>query len=206
MATAKFNINDSFKEVFGVYARIPLYTVNEAGEGTELPDYPEAAAKFLQGEYQRGVNLVAPSGVSMWDRFSVIMPSKDENTVTSMYLPHATVAELSRAKNIVTTQLQGRNGTVKEYISMGDWQISLRGFIIDYENDLYPEEDVRRMNDIFEKDKALKINSKLLSLIGVTRIVVTDIKFPSMEGFQNVQPFELTLLSDEPIVLEVENV
>ncbi len=36
---------------------------------------------------------------------------------------------ISQSKNIVTTALQGRNGTVKEYISDGDYVIQVSGMI-----------------------------------------------------------------------------
>ena len=35
------------------------------------------------------------------------------------------VVAVSRAKNIVTTQLVGRDGTVKEYINAGDYQLNI---------------------------------------------------------------------------------
>lgn len=59
------------------------------------------------------------------------------------------VCAISRAKNIVTTQMVGMDGTVKEYINEGDYQINIvvgvaavrNGVIVDE----YPEDGLREL-------------------------------------------------------------
>ena len=38
--------------------------------------------------------------------------------------------DVSQQKNVVTTEIQGRNGTIKEYISDGDFAINISGLIV----------------------------------------------------------------------------
>ena len=44
------------------------------------------------------------------------------------------VIEISNTRNIVKTEIQGRDGTVKEFINNGDYQISIKGIL---SNDVY---------------------------------------------------------------------
>jgi hypothetical protein len=60
------------------------------------------------------------------------------------------------------------------------------------------------MIKVFEKNVPIKMTSKWLSRWGIHNVVVENISFPSFEGASNVQPFELNLLSDEPIYLEIK--
>lgn len=205
MAESRFNINEAFKEVFGIYGRTPLFTPPKKESSTTLPKYSEIETKEADIEFSK--NLVAPmTGVLLQDRFGVSFPSKKVGVYgkVSYDLPVETVLDLDRAKIIVKTNMQGRDGSVKEYISMDDWNLTFKGFIINYENDLYPEKEVETLVKIFELNNALTMHSKWLSRWGIERIVVTDISLPTFEGVSNVQPYEITCLSDTLIVLEIQ--
>lgn len=205
MAGIKFDINKGFKEVFGVYTQVPLFIVPPTLENNTTETFPLAQQSYINDRFSRGQNLIAPTGIAMWDRYSIEAPLENQAGVQSYLLPHATVASVYRAKNIVKTVLQGRDNTVKEFISKGDHEITLRGFCINYEEDSYPEDQVRALNQLFEIDQSIVINSKFLSLFGIKNVVVEDMSFPPMEGYQNCAPFEIKLISDSIIELEVSN-
>lgn len=205
MAETRFNISNALKEVFGIYGRTPLFTLGSDQEPGALPKFQDSEPKT--GEMNFAKNLVAPmTGVLLQDRFGFNFPldRKDKVGVEGYFLPVETVLELERAKIIVKTNMQGRDGSVKEYISMDDWSLNFKGFFINYENDLYPEEKVETLLRIYEKKIPLKITSKWLSRWGIERVVMENISFPTFEGFSNVQPFELRCLSDDPITLTIE--
>lgn len=196
MAVVKFDIQEAFKQPFGIYSLAPAYFTKGDAQTVQLPDYQAQVAPEPVSE------IKSPIGGYLYDAFSV--EYEDANVAKVYQMPVPTVAELSRAKNIIRTALQGRNGTVKEYISMGDWQIILRGFIINYDQDLYPEVAVSQLNQVFELNRSVVLNSRQLSLVGIRQVVVEDIRFPSLEGYSNVQPFELQLLSDDDYNLLLE--
>ncbi len=195
MGEAKFNINEALKQVFGVYGRTPIFIVPPKVEKNgQLPEY--SGAQKLAGEIPFDGSRVAPmTGILVQDVFSFTNPT--------FLLPVETVLELSQAKVIVKTNLQGRDGTVKEYINLDDWVLNFKGFIINYDEDLYPEERVESMIKWYHLQQSLSVTSKWLSRWGIDKVVATDLKFPTFEGVQNVQPFELTMLSDFPITLEL---
>jgi hypothetical protein len=108
---------------------------------------------------------------------------------------------VSQAKNIVTTSVQGRDGTIKEYISDGDYEIDVRLLIVNDQSKIYP---VDRVNDVIAllriKD-SLEAISPFLQAFNIFNVVVTDYRALSREGFMNTQPFEINMISDNPIEL-----
>ena len=123
--------------------------------------------------------------------------------------------EVTQTKNIVTTALQGRNGTVKEFVSDGDFVINMIGGIIGETDEngsiqnignFYPEVDVKKLIEITKVPSALTITSAFLQSFGINEAVITNYTINQPEGQRNVQPFTMALLSDVPADLnELEN-
>ena len=57
---------------------------------------------------------------------------------------------VSNSKNVVTTALQGREGTIKEYVSAGDYVINIQGKLVSETKNQYPIEDVETLKTIIE--------------------------------------------------------
>ncbi len=113
--------------------------------------------------------------------------------------------DVSMRKNIVTTPVQGRPGTVKEYISDGDYEVRIRGAIVENGTSNYPTNGVRDLHEILSRSEAIPIVADYLRQFNIYNLVVTDFSFPQREGYQNVQLFEITCLSDLPEELIEEN-
>lgn len=112
--------------------------------------------------------------------------------------------DVSMSKNIVKTSIPGRNGTVKEYVNDGDYSISIRGILVSSVE--YPIDEVNELTVLLKEKKALIAISPFLQLFGIYEIVVESYRIPQIEGFQNMQPFELECVSDVPIELVEEDV
>lgn len=111
---------------------------------------------------------------------------------------------VSQTKNIVTTPIQGRNGTVKEYVSDGDYQISLEGKIVSKTNN-YPEAEVSELIQICKSPISIpadSIISEFLAWFGIHSFVIESFDFPQTEGVRNEQEFSISAISDDPIELE----
>lgn len=110
--------------------------------------------------------------------------------------------EVSQSKNIVKTAINGRNGTIKEYVSDGDYQINIKGVLVNNEDGYNrPTQLIQALIALCSVPESLKVASKFLQLFDVNNIVIDEFSFPQSEGFQNVQPFELTCSSDTDIRL-----
>lgn len=105
--------------------------------------------------------------------------------------------EISMTRNIVTTAIQGRNGTIKEYVSDGDYQISITGKLVNEQNS-FPETSLNALKEICKVPDTLVVNSPFLQYFDITACVVLDYRFTEIEGFRNVVDFQINLLSDTP--------
>lgn len=104
-------------------------------------------------------------------------------------------------KNIITTTLQGRNGTVKEYISDGDYTIRIEGMIYGNGMNNYPELDVQNLINICLAPQSINVVSSFLKMFNVEDIVIESYDIEQQEGVRNCQPFTLYCLSDVPLIL-----
>ncbi len=135
------------------------------------------------------------------------------------------IIEVNQTKNIITTPIQGRDGTVKEFISRGDYVITLSGIItgkMDEEigtvrdiGNVYPQDDVNKLITICEVPDSLSVTSDFLTpflknepragggngIIPDTRVVITDYSIPQQIGVRDHQIFTINMLSDNPISL-----
>lgn len=134
-------------------------------------------------------------------RSSYFIPVTLSYNGESFPLPNEPLVGLSLAKTIVETATVGklRKGTVKEYITTEDYQISLRGVCFDEDDmEAYPADQVDALNRLFEINDALEVeNNPFFELFGIRKIVLKDIKFDEMAGQQGLQRYTISAVSDQ---------
>lgn len=127
---------------------------------------------------------------------------KGVNGLDDLLLESA-VLSLSRTKNVVTTAIQGREGTVKEWINNGDWSITFNGLLVAKGWD-FPIEATKLFNEYMDVNESLKLEHEVLNNLGIFEAVVMDYALPSTT-YTNVQPYTIQLLSDIPFELVVSD-
>lgn len=119
----------------------------------------------------------------------------------SFELPNEPLISLGLTKTIVETATVGkyRKGTVKEYICTEDYSITIKGVCIDLvDPEIYPADQVGLLNDLFEINDALEVESNpFLELFGIRKIVLKDIQFDEMIGESGLQKYTITAVSDQ---------
>lgn len=110
------------------------------------------------------------------------------------------VAAVSRERRIVSTALAGRDGTVKEYISEGDWAVNViigvqavRGGVI---TDDYPDEELRKLREFLDEKKPLEVYSNFLDIFDITKVVIKSYS-ASQATEANYQAVSISAVSDE---------
>ena len=135
----------------------------------------------------------------------VFAPLTLKNETGSLSIRLDTVLlQVNMQKQIITTALQGVNGTVKEYISDGNYSVSITGMLV-AENSSFPEEQVSTLHELCLLPEALIVESNFLQLLEIYNLVIQSYSFSDKQGFENVQLFELQCLSDNPIELVIED-
>jgi len=128
----------------------------------------------------------------------------DQNGLTQTYQSlniELVLLSVMNTKNIIETTLQGRNGTVKEYISDGDYQIKIEGKLFGRGANNYPQEDVQKLLSICLAPQAINVTSTFLKMFNVEDIVIKSYTIDQQEGMRNCQPFTLNCVSDYPLIL-----
>jgi hypothetical protein len=127
-------------------------------------------------------------------------------TIDGLLIPFA-VMSIGCRKTIIETSLPERQGSVKEIISIEDYQINVKGFIIS-PNDDFPEDEIIRLEQLFTKNASLEMRSVLTDIFLKGdfdhHIVVKNINFPANPGVQHAKPFELDCLSDSIFDLKIK--
>lgn len=112
---------------------------------------------------------------------------------------------VSQGKKIIKTEIQGRDGTVKEYIGMDDFQIQING-IITGPNGHYPIDEVASLKQILDAPIPIPVASTYLNNIGINLIVIEGYELAQEAGGYSYQTFSITCCSDVPQELRLTNV
>lgn len=193
-----FNIPELFKSHFGFNVGISTKDIpaKHGSHGINLV------------EFNARINKISLLGTPVWD-FITIQPKIIEATGEKFEgydFPLECVTEALLPKKIVETDIIGRDGNVEELMGLGDWQLIIRGFVINHYLGFYPEKQVKELKDLVAlKDTTLGVESTFLNLLDIYYISLHEIKFPAAVGYDNVQPFEITAKSRIPFTLNPTN-
>lgn len=80
--------------------------------------------------------------------------------------------QVSSKNNIVLTPVQGRDYTRKEFISGGDYEISIEGRITSKYPDVYPEAEVSKFLRLMQHKGVLECGNTILRQFRITRLIV----------------------------------
>ena len=124
------------------------------------------------------------------------------------------VITVNQEKNIVTTPLQGRDGTIKEYISDGDYSISVDAAVCSYvinqngdvdftESHAYPLSRLEDLISFLKIKDSLLVHSDFLTLFGIHDAVVKTYGMVQ-ETHSNRQSFQIQMLSDTAYEIKIQ--
>ena len=196
---------DNLAKAFGLGAlRVKYYKsrVNEEEQDEDTPTTTSylgtpifANIIFIPGEYKDNKGEII--------QYGQILKNDETN---ENFVINTVLIDVSQQKQIIKTEIQGVGGTVKEYISKGDYQITIRGALVSESSVMYPTTQVQQLKEYLEAETSIGIASRFLDdIFDIQSIVVESFDFPQVEGTQNQQLFSISAVSDEPIELTVLN-
>lgn len=111
---------------------------------------------------------------------------------------------VNQTKNVVRTSINGRDGTIKEYIGMGDYTINIKGVICGA-NGVYPADEVDSLKQFLVYDQSIPILSKFLNeVFDIYEVVILDYDINQEEGGQSYQKFEINCVSEKPVEILIQ--
>ena len=152
-------------------------------------------------DFRKGVSLKNPvfGTVEFLPR---TYPDADGNVLSTPDLVLETVfVSISQSKNIVTTAIEGRNGTIKEFVSKGDFIINISGQLVG-KNGIRPKEEINALREICAANIELSVINTALKEWGIEYLVITGFDIPQNPGGWSVQPFNINAISDTAFYFE----
>jgi hypothetical protein len=178
---AVFNISQIFESAFG-YSAPPEFEIGQAPERLTVArrGSPYYANDILGREF--------------------FMPV----TIGTQLIPFAVVG-IRAKKTIVSTAMVERRGTVKELINVDDYEINIKGIII--EDNQFPEAQIRAMHELFLENNSLNIRCPLTDIFleGDDKVVIKEMNWPQVAGVEHARPFEMVCESDLVFTLEIDD-
>ena len=127
-------------------------------------------------------------------------PDTPENEAITL---NSVIMAVSKTKNIVQTAIQGRVGTVKEYISEGDYSIGVRGKIVGEDQLIAPEDQIVALKNVLNLASTLEVSSFFLQYFDIATVVVEDYQIAEVPGSRNEFDLFIQMISDTPIELQI---
>jgi hypothetical protein len=187
----------------------PLFTLEVFGlQALKKALLDKSKLQTNQDEIVRGTRFGSP----VYEFCDIRLKGKVENpSVTSagmqdveLILDTALIS-CSMYKNIVTTQLQGRDGTVKEYIAKGDYSITIKGVLDSGDMAVYPRQAVETLKTLLDLNSNLELISPFAQILGINEVVVQSYNIDQLPTGYNIQPYEISFLSDVPLIIKSSN-
>lgn len=193
MSLPPFNFSDRAPEI--VNRLIPRYGNIQPEQSDEPIGY-----SYLGTPVYSNLEFLRVSGTSLDNSLNVGAQNGNSETILRIDTVLITVHQ---SKYIVKTAVQGRDGTVKEYISMGDYEINIQGIIVSQFPNVYPKDDVRLLIELLELPKSIPVASGFLTLFDVHEIVIDDYDISEKMGSRSEVLFNILASSDKPLELKI---
>lgn len=203
-----YNLPHIFRTAFGINAPIYLADVYSSND---------SAGKAIYSD----VNVVKPKEAEKlsWMGTPIMFPIIFKGGTYKKYnpkgelvgkdfqdfdMPATCLVDFSRAKNITRTDVLGSNGTVKEIYGFDDWSIRIRGLCLNEPRFRTATEQKERLLEFENIAGSIDVLGYLFIEKGIHAITIESIDFQQVQGKPDVIPFEIRAISDEPLLLTLE--
>ena len=197
---SQFNLGDMLLNVIG-YKGLPYpggFIPDAPGkykaDGYEYPG--EQASEKTSSDF--GSTLRKKDAQGHW----YFMPIALEHKGTEYEIPNAVIS-IRGKKSIVETAMVGRKGTVKELISVDDYEIRIAGVCLDVD---FPDQQINALNELYNINESVTLKCALTDIFldEEDKVVIKSIDFAEMKGCETAQVFTMELVTDRSFELILE--
>lgn len=183
-----------------VQAKAALYNFKSAQVNSDKPAWANRGEEFPTSNLTMPIAYQTRDSDYWLGRYALTDITFETPQGEQLVINDATVS-ISKPKIIKKTVLVGLKGSIKEYITDGDYEIKLsvgivavnaKGEIVDE----YPEDGLRKVREVLDINEALKVSSLFFDIHDIHKLVVTNFAEKQMT-YSNRQVIEITAISDE---------
>nr|WP_129732862.1 DUF6046 domain-containing protein [Parabacteroides goldsteinii] len=197
---SQFNLGDMLLNVIGYKGLpypggfIPDVPGKYKADGYEYPG--EQVSEKTSSDF--GSTLRKKDAEGRW----YFMPIVLEHKGTEYEIPNAVIS-IRGKKSIVETAMVGRKGTVKELISVDDYEIRIAGVCLDVD---FPDQQIGALNELYNINESVTLKCALTDIFldEEDKVVIKSIDFAEMKGCETAQVFTMELVTDRSFELILE--
>jgi uncharacterized protein DUF6046 len=126
-----------------------------------------------------------------------------------VFLPYIWVS-VRGSKTIVETPMTERHGSVKELISINDYEFAVKGLLVGHDG-RFPEKEVEELRRLFERNESLTIKCILTDIYLLStpnqaqdKVVIYDHELFENKGVEHVRGFSFNMKADSIFELEMQ--
>lgn len=181
-----FDLNELYYRLYGYVA--PAFPGIGDLEDQLLPTGSLAAFNTLVEPYKK--TLI---GTQMLMPLTLALPQKP-----AWEVPTEPMVSISGGHRIIRRypNRSAGGGSIKERWSSDDYRITIKGALINFEQDRYPEAQVKRLREVCEHKGSIKVENTLFRIFGIERIVISSYDIPFTQGLP-IQAYTLNAYSDQ---------
>lgn len=193
-----YDVRDIYKQLYGA----PPFTL-PALPPVNLPGAPKFHVNKA-AEKRTTFNGSSLYGSKDLIGREVFLPVTIQVDQTDYELPFSVVS-MRRRKMIEETPMVEREGSVIELIGLENWQISLKGFLIDPLNQ-FPDQQLADLDKIFRKNSSVRLKCALTDIFlqGNDFVVIKELDIPDKAKVVGVREYSFSMVSNNILTLEAE--
>lgn len=134
------------------------------------------------------------------------LTTQQKITVPKIQIPIA-LCTVNPKNIIVKSKVAGRPGTIKQFISVDDYDVQIRGVFTTGVADKFPIQAMQDLQKIMNATCEVKVWSNFLAIFGINYLVFDDNKgaFEQMENTgRDEQRFTLNCISETPFTISIQ--
>lgn len=117
----------------------------------------------------------------------------------------AVLITVTQAKKIIRTEIQGRDGTVPEYIGLDDYKVQVNG-IITSANGVRPTDEILTLKKMLDAPVAIDVACDYLQALGIHSLIVDSYEMGQEAGGYAYQTFSIACSSFVPVQLRLNGI
>lgn len=101
----------------------------------------------------------------------------------------------SQDKSLIETEVNDDELIVIERWGTKPWDITINGLLIDVKNRVYPFDEIKRLNENWQKNGIVKVVGKQFEARDIDSLFFRSISFTAVEGYQDTVQFSVNASS-----------
>lgn len=192
-----FSVYDIIKKAMAAASTVDTLLGTKIGDPKFKPKYDGPAANERESS-NLGSTLRKRDANGRWYFMPVVLVYKGKE----YEMPNSLIS-IRGKKNIVSTPMVGRKGSVKELINIEDYDIRIQGVALDTD---WPDDQLAAIKEIYAVNESVQLKCALTDIFmdEEDMVVIKSIEIPEMKGIEHAQTYSLELETDRSFELILE--